>query len=289
MSTRIVVASDDTDLSVRVTGRQQGPTLMLCDGIGCDGYVWKYIRRAFEAHFRVVHFHYRGHGLSAIPAEYDSLTIERCAADVWEVLDACGVAGDVILWGHSMGVQVILEAAHQQLDRVRALLPMCGAFERPLDTLGGGAGVRLLPLISSAIFARPDTLRRLWRKWVPTELAYKLAVATEINARMIRREDFAPYLDHLARMDPVVFVRMLDNLANHTTRPLLSKLKVPALVIAGTRDSMTPASLSEELAHLLPNAELLFVPSGSHTAPIELPDLVTLRAERFFRSLGLVA
>lgn len=289
MSTRTVVASDGTDLSVRITGRESGTTLLLCDGIGCDGYVWKYVRRAFEPHFRVIHFHYRGHGLSAIPNDYANLTIERCAMDVWEVADACGVKDDVVLWGHSMGVQVILQAASLQLHRVRALLPMCGAFERPLDTLGGGAGVRLLPLISSAIFARPDALRRLWRRWVPTELAYKLAVVTEINARMIQRQDFAPYLDHLARMDPVVFVRMLDNLAHHTTRPLLPALKVPALVIAGTRDSMTPPELSEELAHLLPDAELLFVPAGSHTAPIELPDLVTLRADRFFRARGIVA
>ncbi len=287
MSTRVVVASDGTDLSVRVSGLEAGPTILLCDGIGCDGYVWKYIRRAFEPQFRVIHFHYRGHGLSAVPLDFASLTIERCAQDAWEVLDACGV-DDVILWGHSMGVQVILEAAHMHPDRVRAVLPMCGAFERPLDTLGGGAGVRLLPLISSAIFARPDTLRRLWRRWVPTELAYKVAVATEINARMIERDDFSPYLDHLGRMDPVVFVRMLDNLANHTTRPLLPLIKAPALVIAGSRDSMTPSHLSEELAHLLPSSDLLVVPAGSHTAPIELPDLVTLRAERFFRAQGII-
>ncbi len=287
MSTRVVVASDGTDLSVRVSGLERGPTLLLCDGIGCDGYVWKYIRRAFEPHFRVIHFHYRGHGLSAVPTDFASLTIEHCAKDAWEVLDACGVH-EVILWGHSMGVQVILEAAHMHPDRVRAVLPMCGAFERPLDTLGGGAGVRLLPLISSAIFARPDTLRRLWRKWVPTELAYKVAVATEINARMIQRDDFSPYLDHLGRMDPVDFVRMLDNLANHTTRPLLPSIEAPALVIAGARDNMTPSHLSEELAHLLPHSDLLVVPAGSHTAPIELPDLVTLRAERFFRAHGII-
>jgi len=59
-------------------------------------------------------------------------------------------------------------------------------------------------------------------------------------------------------------------------------------VIAGARDSMTPSQLSEELTHLLPDAELLVVPAGSHTAPIELPDLVTLRAERFFRARGIL-
>lgn len=287
MSTRIVETSDGTELSVRVTGRDDGPGMVLCDGIGCDGYAWKYIRRTFEPLFKVVHFHYRAHGLSAEPKDHGSLTIERCAADAWEVLDACGV-DRAVFWGHSMGVQVMLEAAHQQPGRPTALIAACGAFEKPLDTLGGGAGTRALSVLSSLLFARPDTLRRLWRKAVPTELAYKIAVATEVNAKMIRREDFAPYLEHLARMDPVLFVRLLDNLARHTTRPYLSQIEVPVLVFAGSRDSLTPTALAEELVRLLPDAELCHVPGGSHTAPIELPDLFTLRAERFLRQRGLL-
>jgi pimeloyl-ACP methyl ester carboxylesterase len=124
---------------------------------------------------------------------------------------------------------------------------------------------------------------------VPTELAYWFAVATEINVRMIQREDFLPYLDHLGRMDPVVFVTLLERLASHSTRHYLRKLKMPALVFAGSRDRFTPARLSKELADLLPAAELCTIPGGSHTAPLELPDLVTLRAERFFREQAIMA
>jgi pimeloyl-ACP methyl ester carboxylesterase len=44
------------------------------------------------------------------------------------------------------------------------------------------------------------------------------------------------------------------------------------------------------MAARIPGAELMMVPQGSHTAPLEHPELVELRVERFFRDrLGLSA
>ncbi len=172
MTTRTVTTSDGVDLSVRVAGREDGPALLLCDGIGCDGFIWRYIKKHFSDAFRIVHFHYRGHGLSALPTDDSSLSVERFAADAWHVLDTLGVAR-AVLWGHSMGVQVILEAAWQQRDRVLALLPTCGAFETPLATFhGNGVAGQVLPVVSSLVFGNPDRVRDVWRSIVPTEATY---------------------------------------------------------------------------------------------------------------------
>jgi pimeloyl-ACP methyl ester carboxylesterase len=38
---------------------------------------------------------------------------------------------------------------------------------------------------------------------------------------------------------------------------------------------------------LLPDAELLEIPGGSHTAPLELPELIELRLELWSRARGL--
>lgn len=288
MSERIIMTADQTALSVRVTGAEDGPAMLLCDGIGCDGFVWRYVRRDFEPWFRVIHFHYRGHGRSAMPADTSTFSVEQLAADAWHVLDTLGI-DKAVLWGHSMGVQVILEAASQQPRRPLALVPVCGAFEKPLTTFrGSDLGERVLPAVSGFISGRPDAVRDIWRSVVPTDLAYWVAVATEINVRMIRREDFAPYLEHLGSMDPVVFVQLLGRLATHSARRYLPDLDVPTLVFAGSRDHFTPVQLSQNLVDLLPQAQLCVVPGGSHTAPLELPDLVGLRAERFFREQGLM-
>lgn len=283
-----VPAQDGTQLSVRVTGRPDGPVVLLCDGIGCDGYIWRYLRPALERRCRVVHFHYRGHGSSERPDDDATLTLEQCARDAWSVLDAVQ-AERAILIGHSMGVQVILEAAHLHPQRVQALVPICGAFERPLDTFqGSDVGARVLPLLTGALFRFPERLRHFWqRAMVPSEFAFWMATATEINARMIRRDDFLPYLRHMARMDPVVFLTYLQSVADHSARPYLRHLPAPTLVVAGDRDGFTPGRLSAELARLLPDAELCTIPAGSHAAPLELPELVELRLEAFSRRRGL--
>lgn len=284
---RIVTAPDGAQLSVRVTGQRVGPAVVLCDGVGCDGYVWRYLRQSLDKKCRVVHFHYRGHGQSEVPADRGTLTIEQAARDLWTVVDAVGF-DQVVLIGHSMGVQVLLEAAHLHPGRTAAIVPICGAFERPLDTFQGTDwGARLLPLVSGAALRWQDGLRRLWQRAVPTELAYQLAVATEINPRMIRRDDFLPYLRHMSRMDPIVFIEYLQSVAGHSARPWLPALTMPALVVAGTQDHFTPVGLQKELAATLPNAELCIVPGGSHTAPLELPEMVELRLEKWSRQHGL--
>ncbi len=45
--------------------------------------------------------------------------------------------------------------------------------------------------------------------------------------------------------------------------------------------SFTPMWLSRCTARLIPNAELLIVPGGTHVTPLEQPELVDLRLERF--------
>ncbi|HAN32017.1 MAG TPA: alpha/beta hydrolase [Myxococcales bacterium] len=289
MKSQLIVTSDGTSLSVRDTGESDLFPLLLCDGIGCDGYVWKYIRRDFRGRFRLIHAHYRGHGLSAVPADSSTLNIGQFAKDAWFVLDQLGV-DKVALWGHSMGVQVILETASRHPERVAAIIPMCGAFERPLDTFhGNDFAAHALPFVQSLLSSQHEAIRKFWQRVVPTDFSYWIATATEINAKMIKREDFIPYLDHLARMDPLVFTTLLSEVAEHSTRSFLDKLTMPALVFAGSRDHFTPAQLAENLVELLADAELCMVPGGSHTAPLELPDLITLRSAAFFERIGLLS
>lgn len=285
----MVRTRDGTSLSVRDTGRRDGPALILIDGIGCDGYIWRYVRPAFAEAMRIVHIHHRGHGQSEVPSDLASLCIETLADDVWAVCDALDV-DRAVLWGHSMGVQVSLAAAAMAPERVLALLPTCGAFETPLQTFhGSDLAQRVLPWVSRAIKRDDGRIRRAWRSVLPTEAAYWVAVATEVNGWMIRRGDFVPYLEHLAGMEPDIFLLLLERVAAHSARPLLPAISAPALVFAGARDHFTPAALGAELARLLPRGEFCLVPGGSHTAPLELPDLFELRARAFLRQRAILA
>ena len=73
-------ASDGTRLYVREQSSRRSPdeehglierglTAFLCDGIACDGFIWKYLWDFLADRMRVVHWHYRGHGRSRMPVD----------------------------------------------------------------------------------------------------------------------------------------------------------------------------------------------------------------------------
>ena len=99
--------SDGTQIWYQTVG--EGPlTLILCDGVACAGYIWKYFIPAFADQFKIIHSQYRGHGESAIPEDLESMRVERFSEDILELLEELAPQGPLIFVGHSMGVQVAL-------------------------------------------------------------------------------------------------------------------------------------------------------------------------------------
>jgi pimeloyl-ACP methyl ester carboxylesterase len=260
-------------------------TLVLCDGIGCDGYAWKYLIRHFQRTCRIIHWQYRGHGKSGLPQDRTRTTFDDICSDLAAVLHATKTTRAVMV-GHSMGVQVCLEYHRRHPEQVSALVLMLGSHGMPLDTFHDSKILRrVIPAMLQAAREFPEAMGVIWRLLSGGELAYQLATRTEVNGLLIRREDFMPYFDHLAGMDPRLFLTMLLNAGDHSAFDHLRDIDVPTLIVAGTADTFTPYWLSEEMNDRIPNSEMLTIPGGTHAATIEQPELIELRLERFLARL----
>lgn len=247
--------------------------MLLCDGIGCDGYVWRYLRQDLTDRF-CLHPHYRGHGRTAAPRDPRRVTIEDLADDVACVLDDARVERAVLM-GHSMGVQVALETYRRHPARVAGLVLLCGTSSHPLKTFRGSDRLEeLLPKVEKWVHRLPGVVNRLTRTLLPTRLAFEVASRLEIRRELVEPSDFMPYLEGLARIDTRLFVTMLASAGQHSADDLLPEIRVPTLVVAGERDGFAPAERSRAMAAAIPGAELLEIPNASHTAPIERPTLV---------------
>lgn len=261
--TRLFYSDDDDHGDSR-------PPVVLCDGIGCDGYVWRYLRRSLAPR-RVLHPHYRGHGRSQAPRDLSRVTIPDLADDLAAVLDDAGTSR-ALLVGHSMGVQVALETWRRHPDRVAGLVLVCGASSHPLRTFRGVSTLEdLLPTIEKLIVRAPRLINGFSRTLLPTKLALAIAGRVEINRALVQPEDFMPYLEGMARMDVRVFLAILAAAGRHSADEWLAEIDVPTLVVAGGRDGFTPPERSRNMAAAIPGASLFEVPDGSHTAPIERP------------------
>jgi pimeloyl-ACP methyl ester carboxylesterase len=247
--------------------------------------VWKYLERELALDHRVVRWHYRGHGRTPPPRDRQRVDIVDLADDLAGVMDAAvGEGTHAVLAGHSMGVQVCLEAYRRHPERVSGLILLCGSYGTPLRTFKGKRTLeQVLPYVKFLVNRIPGMVANVWRSIVPTELAYQIATRFELNGELIRREDFLPYLEHMARIDVRLFLEMLAAAGRHTARELLQHIDVPTLIVSGERDGFTPANLSEEMHTLIRDSELFVVEGGSHTAPIERPAQVTERIAAFLR------
>ena len=131
----------------------------------------------------------------------------------------------------------------------------------------------------------PQATELIWRIAAGGELAYQIATHLEVNGKLVHREDFTPYFKHLSSMDPRLFLGMLRHASEHTAFDFLPKVDVPTLIVAGTEDTFTPYWLSEEMHDRIPGSELLTVPGGTHVSPIEHPELIALRLEKFLAGI----
>jgi pimeloyl-ACP methyl ester carboxylesterase len=95
------------------------PAIVFVHGWSCDRSYWRGQVGPFAAGQRVVAVDLAGHGESG--ADRRSWTMPAFGADVATVVDDAGL-DDVVLVGHSMGGDVILEAALRLEGRVRGLV-----------------------------------------------------------------------------------------------------------------------------------------------------------------------
>jgi pimeloyl-ACP methyl ester carboxylesterase len=65
------------------------------------------------------------------------------------------------------------------------------------------------------------------------------------------------------------------------SRDLLAGLQVPALVLCGRQDQVTPLALSEEMTSLLSGSELVTVEESGHMTTLEQPGAVVAAVLRW--------
>lgn len=257
--------------------------VVLCDGVGCDGYVWKHLRAALRAERRIIHPHYRGHGRSPAPPKPPRASVADLALDVASAAEAAGSRG-AVFFGHSVGVQVCLEVYRAAPELVRGLVLLCGASGRILRSFRGGSSLETaLPRIRRLVERAPNLVTGAARKFIPTRAAYNVAAALEIDAERVGEPDFMPYLEGLAHVDSELFLAVVASAAEHSAADLLPAVRVPTLVVAGGNDGFTPPHRSRQLAETIPHAELLWIDGGSHSAPLEHPERVAAGVSDFLR------
>lgn len=249
-----VIAQDGTKLHVVEQGR--GDPVLWLQGLNAPAAAWAVQLAHFSQTHRSIAADARGVGQSeAPPGPY---TTRQMADDAIAVLDACGVARAHLV-GLSLGGAVAQELALAHPDRVRSLALLATfATQDPRSRALLSAWRALYPLITS-----PE-LREAWERqayaWLFTDRFWRSEASVRAALRFAHSQPMQPTPGFLGQVDAALA---------HDARDRLARLSAPTLVLHGALDQLSPVANGEELARLIPGAELLVIPDVGHAVNLE--------------------
>jgi pimeloyl-[acyl-carrier protein] methyl ester esterase len=254
----IRLRGDGPEVAGAAMAREVGcgaPEVVLLHGWAFHGGVWQPLEERLAAGNRSVSApDLPGHGASPLDAPFE----------LDAVVEGMGrVAGGPAVWvGWSLGALVALRLALLHPQRVRALVLIAATpcfVVRP----DWPHGVRAEVLEAFAAGLAAD--------WRATLVRFLALQARGGDGQVLRR--MRPML--LARPPrPEALAGGLAVLRDTDLRGELGRVRCPALVIAGGRDTLVPVAAARALAGGLPNGRLVEVPQAGHAPFLTHPERV---------------
>ncbi|MEU4351494.1 alpha/beta hydrolase [Streptomyces sp. NPDC023838] len=308
--TELYYETDEAEPSAKVNGARKrrlfgrkapAPvTVVFSHGFCLSQDAWHFQRAALRGVVRTVHWDQRSHGRSArgeAQAQGRPVTIDQLGRDLKAVLDAAAPEGPLVLVGHSMGGMTVMALADQYPELIRDRVvgvAFVGTSSGKLGEVSYGLPVAGVNVVRRVL---PGVLRALGSQ---AELVERGRRATaDLFAGMIKRYSFsskdvdpavARFAERMIEGTPIdVVAEFYPAFDDHDKEAALQVFaEVPALVLAGDRDLVTPSSHSESIADLLSDAELVIVPDAGHLVMLEHPETVTDRLADLLVRVGAV-
>ncbi len=233
----------------------KGPALVLLHAFPLSRAMWEAQRNGFPGR-RLIAPDLPGFGGS--PRRPEGLTMEAAAREVAALLDRLGVKGPAAVLGLSMGGYVALEFARLFPERLGALILAC--TRSGADSPEGAQG-----RYQTAQRARSEGLAFL---------------ADTMPARLLGRTSAAHEPGLAGRLRDLILANepggIADALVGMAQRrdltPLLPRLSLPVLALAGEEDTLIPPAEAQAIARAVPGASLKLLPGCGHLPNLEAPE-----------------
>lgn len=238
----------------------RGLPVVFLHGFPHDRTLWSAQRGALASQVRCLTPDGRGFGLSSTHGPH---SVDQYADDVVALLDHLGIARAVVC-GLSMGGYVAMALWRRHPTRVQALI-FC-------DTRGG-------PDTEEGKLRRDDQIAQVRRHGVGAIVDTLLTGMVGSTTRTRRPEVVASIRTMMARQPAAGVVGALQALRDRPdSRPSLSTISVPTLVLVGEEDVLTPIAEARAIAESLPTAarvRLEIIAGAGHVPCLERPTATT--------------
>jgi pimeloyl-ACP methyl ester carboxylesterase len=301
-----VIADDGVPLHVEVdeydgTGRRRRTrapelTVVFAHGYSLNLDSWHFQRAAYRGQVRAVFYDQRSHGRSGRSPQGNA-TIDQLGRDLKSVIDTVVPDGPIVVVGHSMGGMTIMALAEEFPDLfgervvgVGLISTTAGGLEQgkllvPLlpSTIAGAVAQRLVATLARGARA-VDGFRRIGKD-VALGATDDLAFGDDVPA------SYVDFVDAMLSATPFeVVAEFFPNFATLDKFETLKALSaVPARIVCGTSDKLTPIGLSRKLHEHIAGSSLLECEGAGHMVMMERHDDVNAELDLLLAAAGDVA
>jgi len=231
-------------------------TLVFIHGSGGDHTVWLHQCSQMRKYFNVAALDLPGHGRSEGGGEQDVAVYVEW---VRRILEALAIEKPVLI-GHSLGSAISLSYALAYGDKLAGIVPV-----------GGGATMPVNQAILDGLKTDPATV---------IAMAVKFSVAKSNRAR------FSEILmKSMSGVNPDILYGDFLACDKHDVTATVSRIRVPALMICGDEDKMTPPELSRYLKDHIPGAQWALIKNAGHFVMLENVEEFNKTLSTFVESL----
>lgn len=243
---------------------QGDPVLFLHGWMGSWRY-WLPTMEAVSAYFRTYSFDFWGFGDSDKQAE--AHTIEEYVEQVLRFLDGMGIVRTRLV-GHSMGGMVALKTAIEHPDRIVRVATAGAVIE-------GSALAPLLKMTTNElitrIFVRRPVVKGVWSRLMH-------------NIRSGWNRWFQEVVDESGKSDQEAVLRSVRSMRQTDLRPDLGRLRVPALIIHGSKDDIVDPDQADIFQQIhVPMARVVVMPGCRHFPWMDEPETFNRLLLEFLR------
>lgn len=255
------------ELALQESG--SGLPLVLLHAFPLSSQMWDEQRDALGSRCRVLTPDGRGFGGS--PLGDDEPSLDACADDVAALLDRLGL-DRVVLGGLSMGGYVAMAFLRRHPGRVQALLL---ADTKASADPGPARDNRLR--IASAV--EQDGTQVLVDEVLPALLGSTTTTSRPRVADRVRE---------LVQAAPPAGAAWAQRAmaARPDSINVLRAAALPALVVVGEQDALSPVADAQAMVDALPQGRLVVLPSAGHLSAVEVPTAFTQAVSGWLDELG---
>ncbi len=259
------------------------PILVFNYGLVCSTYHWSFQTDYFKEKYPILIYDYRGHFQSTGKDNLEKITFKQMAKDLNDLCAHIGIKKAVML-GHSMGVNICLQAAKDFPDLVLGQVLVSGTIMPVTDVMFDTNLMEFIaPFAELALKKYPGVLDKIWKSSGSNPLIKAMIHRQGFKVENVSKEFIEIYLNKVGVLGPELFFQLFNEMTKQNILGDVGKMNHPALVMGGMKDKVIPNHLQHLLHDMMPKSESYFYKDGSHVPQVDYPELTNDRIDLFIQ------